>query len=92
MSNNCFDFLLRKLYILSLFPTDFEILIFFQAIARMKIDLAETVPSEPSADNVDSISVVFKLPNGARVERRFLRTNLLKVGFCLNNFKNILNF
>lgn len=45
----------------------------------MKVDLAETVPREPSVENEDSISVVFKLPNGARVERRFLRTNSLKV-------------
>lgn len=50
-----------------------------QAIGRLKIDLAETVPTEPSVDNAESISVVFKLPNGARVERRFLRTNSLKV-------------
>ncbi|XP_067623437.1 FAS-associated factor 2 [Eurosta solidaginis] len=46
-------------------------------IARLKVELAERVPKEPPADTKDVISVVFKLPNGARLERRFLNTNSL---------------
>lgn len=41
--------------------------------------MAEQVNTEPSADAPNVISVVFKLPNGARIERRFLQSNSLKV-------------
>lgn len=40
-------------------------------IARLKIDLASTVPSEPEINHPDATSLVFKLPNGQRLERRF---------------------
>lgn len=43
------------------------------------MELAQQVPSEPPADAVDAISVVFKLPNGARIERRFQQSNSLLV-------------
>ncbi|XP_055386441.1 FAS-associated factor 2 [Condylostylus longicornis] len=46
-------------------------------IARLKIELATRVPSEPPKDSPDAIHVVFKLPNGARIERRFLNTDSL---------------
>uniref|UniRef100_A0A1I8MWG9 UBX domain-containing protein n=1 Tax=Musca domestica TaxID=7370 RepID=A0A1I8MWG9_MUSDO len=48
-----------------------------QEIVRLKMELAQQVPSEPPADAVDAISVVFKLPNGARIERRFQQSNSL---------------
>ncbi|XP_054743787.1 FAS-associated factor 2 [Anastrepha obliqua] len=48
-----------------------------EEIARLKIELAERVPNEPPAGTMDAISVVFKLPNGARLERRFLNSNSL---------------
>ncbi|XP_004536169.1 FAS-associated factor 2 isoform X3 [Ceratitis capitata] len=48
-----------------------------EEIAQLKIELAEKVPNEPPAGASDVISVVFKLPNGARLERRFLNSHSL---------------
>ncbi|KAF6199790.1 hypothetical protein GE061_006088 [Apolygus lucorum] len=48
------------------------------AIKRAKIDLASEIPTEPEATHPDSLSVVFKLPSGERIERRFLKTHKLK--------------
>lgn len=45
--------------------------------------MAEQVPSEPPADAANAISVVFKLPNGTRIERRFLQSNSLIVSYCI---------
>lgn len=49
-----------------------------EEIAQLKIDLADRVPSEPPPDSPNAVSVVFKLPNGARIERRFLSTDSLQ--------------
>ncbi|EDW11088.1 FAS-associated factor 2 [Drosophila mojavensis] len=46
-----------------------------EEIARQKIELANLVPQEPPADAADAIAVVFKLPDGTRLERRFQQTN-----------------
>ncbi|ALC39987.1 Faf [Drosophila busckii] len=46
-----------------------------EEIARQKIELASLVPSEPASDAADAIAVVFKLPNGTRLERRFQQSN-----------------
>lgn len=48
--------------------------------------MAEQVPAEPPADAANAISVVFKLPNGARIERRFLHTNSLTVSYYFKYF------
>lgn len=48
-----------------------------EEIVQLKIELADKVPNEPPAGTADAISVVFKLPNGARLERRFLNSNSL---------------
>ncbi|XP_059616504.1 FAS-associated factor 2 [Phlebotomus argentipes] len=47
-------------------------------IARLKIEMASEVPSEPPADAAETTSVVFKLPSGARIERRFFRTDSIR--------------
>lgn len=47
-------------------------------IARQKIEMASLVPSEPEPNHPNSISVLFKLPNGQRIERRFFSTDSLK--------------
>jgi len=47
-------------------------------IARLKIDLASQVPSEPDLSNPKTISVLYKLPNGQRIERRFESSDSLK--------------
>lgn len=38
------------------------------------------VPDEPDANDADAILLLFILPNGTRLERRFRRANMLKVG------------
>lgn len=43
------------------------------------MELASRVPSEPPHGAPNAISVVFKLPSGARIERRFLTTDSLQV-------------
>lgn len=47
-------------------------------IAQLKVGISSRVPSEPQLNTPNSISVVFKLPNGARIERRFLNTDSLQ--------------
>ncbi|KAH8378529.1 hypothetical protein KR093_011848 [Drosophila rubida] len=49
-----------------------------EEIARLKIDLANLVPDEPPVDATNAIAVVFKLPNGVRLERRFMQTNSIQ--------------
>lgn len=61
-------------------------------IARLKIELACEVPSEPPAGSIDAISVVFKLPNGQRLERRFLSTHFVKVSQIDHTFFDHFNF
>lgn len=50
-----------------------------EEIARQKIELAALVPSEPPVDTVGAIAVVFKLPSGTRLERRFNQTDSVLV-------------
>jgi FAS-associated factor 2 len=47
-------------------------------IERLKLDLAATVPSEPPANTPNAIVILFKLPNGQRLERSFVNTNSLR--------------
>lgn len=49
---------------------------------RLKMELVNRVPSEPTEDDNNAISIVFKLPNGMRITRRFLKTNSLNVSCC----------
>lgn len=55
---------------------------------RLKMELVHQVPSEPAEDDKEAISIVFKLPNGMRITRRFLKSNSLNVSldFLLNFF------
>lgn len=47
-------------------------------IERLKLELASQVPSEPETGAPGVISIVFKLPTGQRLERRFHSSNTLK--------------
>jgi len=47
-------------------------------IRRMKIELSDQVPDEPAVDHPDTIRIVIKLPQGTRLERRFIRSQSLK--------------
>lgn len=51
-----------------------------QSIAREKIESVDKVPDEPDSQHPDAVHVVFKLPCGSRIERRFLKTHSLEVG------------
>ncbi|XP_035794477.1 FAS-associated factor 2-like [Anopheles albimanus] len=46
-------------------------------IERLKLELADQVPKEPEAGEPGTISIVFKLPSGLRLERRFHNTNTM---------------
>lgn len=47
-------------------------------IRKMKIDLVTEIPEEPAKDHPEALRVVVKLPEGQRLERRFLRSHSLK--------------
>ncbi|XP_055598809.1 FAS-associated factor 2 [Uranotaenia lowii] len=47
-------------------------------LERLKLELASEVPSEPEPGASGTISIVFKLPSGLRLERRFLSSHTLK--------------
>ena len=49
-----------------------------ESIKRQKVELALEVPEEPSADVAEAVRIVIKLPEGQRLERRFLRSQSLK--------------
>lgn len=49
-----------------------------QDIENLKLDLATTVPSEPAVTEQDVVMMVFKLPDGKRLERRFLSSHILQ--------------
>lgn len=61
---------------------------------RLKKELVHQVPQEPSDDGeFDAISIVFKLPNGLRITRQFLKSNSLNVSkttFVAFQFVNFL--
>uniref|UniRef100_A0A8D9B6C5 FAS-associated factor 2-B n=1 Tax=Cacopsylla melanoneura TaxID=428564 RepID=A0A8D9B6C5_9HEMI len=44
-------------------------------IRQQKMDLVSVVPEEPAPDDSEAVRIVFKMPNGKRLERRFLNTN-----------------
>ena len=43
------------------------------------MDLLQRVPDEPPPSHPECVCVVFKMPDGRRVERRFLHTHTLEV-------------
>ena len=49
-----------------------------EKIAKAKIDYATRVPPEPSQSEIGVVRIVIKLPEGQRLERRFLKTDSLK--------------
>ncbi|ERL83497.1 hypothetical protein D910_00546 [Dendroctonus ponderosae] len=48
------------------------------ALQKEKIDSVDKVPSEPDLSHPDAVHVVFKLPSGMRLERRFLKSHSLE--------------
>ncbi|KAK9505605.1 hypothetical protein O3M35_009617 [Rhynocoris fuscipes] len=49
-----------------------------EAIKKAKIDLASEIPEEPPKTVTETMSVVFKMPSGERIERRFYKTQTLR--------------
>lgn len=46
--------------------------------------IRDELPQEPDSDNPDIIKILLKLPNGTRLERRFIKSQSLKVAIhCL---------
>ena len=50
-----------------------------QALKRQKIEAGQELKPEPDATETETIRVVIKLPNGTRLERRFSKSDSLKV-------------
>lgn len=50
-----------------------------QAIEDEKLASVGKVPEEPNSTNPEAVHIVFKLPCGSRLERRFLRSHSLEV-------------
>lgn len=49
-----------------------------EQIARLKVELLSQVPAEPAATDPDTLLFQFKLPSGARPERRFRPTDTVR--------------
>lgn len=49
------------------------------SIKKEKIESVHKVPEEPDSSHPDVVHVVFKLPCGSRLDRRFLKTHSLEV-------------
>lgn len=47
------------------------------------------MPAEPEASDPDAILLLFILPNGTRLERRFRRTDMLKVSHLIRMKRKI---
>jgi FAS-associated factor 2 len=48
------------------------------AIRRMKIELVTEIPDEPDVSEPEAVRILIKLPEGQRLERRFLKHQSLK--------------
>jgi len=57
-----------------------------------KAQLRHEIPPEPDAGDPDAVRVSLKLPHGTRVERRFRKTESLKVRWCCCFFCNVFNY
>jgi FAS-associated factor 2 len=49
-----------------------------EKLIQLKLGLADKIPKEPEPNEPDSIRILIKLPNGTRLERRFLKTDSIK--------------
>ena len=52
-----------------------------EKIAKAKIECASLIPSEPDTSETNVLRIVIKLPEGQRLERKFLKTDSLKYLF-----------
>lgn len=69
-------------------------------VIQLKTTLKAALPEEPETDNSDALRIMFKLPNGSRLDRRFLKSDPVKYLYfyvfaseeSLFNFKLRTNF
>ena len=57
---------------------------------EVRIEIMQQIPSEPAETEADTLNIIFKLPNGMRINRRFLKSDslivsCLKFSFLLKN-------
>lgn len=57
-----------------------------QELLKRKEHLRDMLPPEPATDDPNTVRILLKLPNGTRLERRFNKTDSIKVGLemCFN--------
>ena len=55
------------------------------SIEILKQQTVQNLPPEPSANDLNSVHIVFKLPNGSRISRRFYNSDSLQVCFLEDN-------
>lgn len=49
-----------------------------EEIQRQKVEFQRHIPDEPTSDHPEAVHIVIKLPNGMRLERRFLQNHSLE--------------
>ena len=49
-----------------------------ERIRRLKVELVTEVPEEPAAEHPEAVRLLIKLPDGQRLERRFVKSQSLK--------------
>ncbi|XP_049814311.1 FAS-associated factor 2 [Schistocerca nitens] len=52
-----------------------------EEIRRQKVEFMNRIPDEPEKNHPDAVHIVIKLPDGTRLERRFLRSHTLDAVF-----------
>ena len=56
-----------------------------EEIERQKEEIRNNMPQEPDLTEEDIIKILLKLPNGTRLERRFMKSQSLQVCSCIIN-------
>ena len=64
---------------LSIWLKSYVCLYLVKELAKKRDALIRSLPPEPPAEATDVIRIMFKLPDGSRCERRFNKTDKLKV-------------
>lgn len=66
----------------------------FQSIMELKVTLLGDLVAEPEVDQKEAIKLLFRLPNGKRLERRFLKSHPVKqlYYFVFCNDESLINF
>jgi FAS-associated factor 2 len=65
-----------------------------ERLLQLKLELKDKIPVEPDIGDPNATKLVIKLPNGTRLERRFLKTQSIKYlyYFVFCSDESLLNF